>query len=81
MFSFQQLYTGKGFFLIFIVILCFDYLNKLKTLIGIMDFLIGLFLIIYGLILIIYGLSRNNKPPNVISPNEKPSPSINTQKL
>ena len=81
MFSFQRLYTGRGFFLIFIGILCFDYLNKLKTLVGVMNFIIGLFLVIYGFILIIYGISKNNKPPNSIKPNEKPSPTINNQRL
>ena len=46
-----------------------------------MNFIIGLFLIIYGFILIIYGISKNNKPPNSIKPNEKPSPTINNQRL
>ena len=81
MFSFQQLYTGKGFFLIFSGTLCFDYLNELKTLVGVIDFITGLLLIIYGFILILYCILKNNKTPNSFSPNEKPSSTINNQRL
>lgn len=66
-FSFEQSYIGKGCFLIFVGLLCFDYLNKLKTLVGVLDLVIGILIIIYGFILLLYGLSNrgnDNSNPN-----------------
>ncbi len=81
MFSFQRLYTGRGFFLIFIGILCFDYLNKLKTLVGILDLIIGIFIIIYGFILLLYGLSNGGSKISTNQPQiynqQSPSPIAN----
>ena len=83
-FSFEQSYVGKGCFLIFVGLLCFDYLNKLKTLVGVLDLIVGIFIIIYGFILLLYGLSSGNSNTNENQPkiynqqspypaNEKPN--------
>ena len=62
MFSFQQYFIGRGLFLIFISILCFDHVNKLETLVGKLDLIIGIILLIYGAFLTVIGFIGDNEP-------------------
>ena len=64
LFSFQQYYIGRGLFLIFIAILCFDHVDHLKSLIGKLDLIIGLILLAYGILLTAMGFVGDNKPLN-----------------
>ena len=62
LFSFQKYFIGRGLFLIFIAILCFDEVNNLKTLVGKVDLVIGIVLLAYGLFLTIAGCAGDNEP-------------------
>ena len=62
LFSFQKSYIGKGLFLIFVGILCLDYINKLKTFIGRLNLAIGIILLLYGVCLTAIGFAGDNKP-------------------
>ena len=62
LFSFQKYFIGRGAFLIFIAILCFDGVNNLKCLVGLMDLIIGLVLLVYGIFLVIVGFTGDNEP-------------------
>ena len=62
LFSFQKYFIGRGLFLIFIAILCFDEVNNLKTLVGKVDLAIGIVLLAYGLFLTIAGCAGDNEP-------------------
>jgi sulfite exporter TauE/SafE len=61
LFSFLKSYVGRGFFLIFIGVLCFDNLEKLKKLRGWSGLVIGILIIIFGVYLLIMGL-KGEKP-------------------
>ena len=61
LFSFLKSYIGRGFFLIFIGVLCFDNLEKLKKLRGWSGLVIGILIIIFGVYLLIMGL-KGEKP-------------------
>jgi sulfite exporter TauE/SafE len=61
LFSFLKSYTGRGLFLIFIGVLCFDNLEKLKKLRGWSGLVIGILIIIFGVYLLIMGL-KGEKP-------------------
>ncbi len=62
LFSFQKYFIGRGIFLIFIAILCFDYVDHLSTLVGKMDLIIGIVLLVYGVFLTIVGFAGDNEP-------------------
>ena len=62
LFSFQKYFIGRGLFLIFIAILCFDEVNNLKTLVGKVDLAIGIVLLVYGVFLTIAGCAGDNEP-------------------
>ncbi len=62
LFSFQKYFVGRGLFLIFIAILCFDKVDHLKSLVGITDLIIGIILMLYGIFLTIAGFSGDNEP-------------------
>jgi hypothetical protein len=61
LFSFLKSYIGRGFFFIFIGVLCFDNLEKLKKLRGWSGLVIGKLIIIFGVYLLIMGL-KGEKP-------------------
>ena len=54
MFSFQKTYVGRGLFLIFVAILCFDYVDELSTLVGKVDLAVGIILAAYGIFLVCF---------------------------
>ena len=60
-FSFLKSYQGRGFFLLFIGVLCFDNLEKLKKLRGWTGLVIGILIMVFGVYLIIMGL-KGEKP-------------------
>ena len=62
LFSFQKYYIGRGLFLIFVAILCFDYVDKLSTFIGRIDLIVGIILLIYGVFLTAVGFIGDNEP-------------------
>ena len=62
LFSFQKYFIGRGIFLIFIAILCFDYVDHLSTLVGKMDLIIGIVLLVYGVFLTIVGFAGDIEP-------------------
>ena len=62
LFSFQKYFIGRGIFIIFIAILCFDYVDHLSTLVGKMDLIIGIVLLVYGVFLTIVGFAGDNEP-------------------
>ena len=64
LFSFEKYYVGRGLFLIFIAILCFDYVDNLKSLVGKLDLVIGIILLVYGVILTSIGFIGDNEPLN-----------------
>ena len=62
LFSFQKYYVGRGLFLIFVAILCFDYVDKLTTFIGRIDLIVGIILLVYGVFLTAVGFVGDNEP-------------------
>ena len=62
LFSFQKYFIGRGLFLIFIAVLCFDHVNNLKTLVGKCDLIIGIILAVYGVFLMVVGFAGDNEP-------------------
>ena len=66
LFSFQKSYIGRGLFLIFVGILCLDYINHLKSFIGRLNLAIGIILLLYGVCLTVIGFAGDNEP--IISP-------------
>ena len=62
MFSFQKTYVGRGLFLIFVAILCFDYVDELSTLVGKVDLAVGIILAAYGIFLVAIGCCGDNSP-------------------
>ena len=63
MFSFQKTYVGRGLFLIFVAILCFDYVDELSTLVGKVDLAAGIILAAYGIFLIAVGCCNKDNGP------------------
>ena len=53
---------GRGLFLIFIAILCFDGVDNLSSLVGKMDLIIGIVLAVYGVFLTVAGCAGDNEP-------------------
>ena len=62
LFSFERSYIGRGLFLIFVGILCFDYVNDLKSFLGKLNLAIGIILIVYGVIVAAIGFVGDNEP-------------------
>ena len=62
LFSFQKYFVGRGLFLIFIAVLCFDKVDKLGTLVGRFDLAVGIILAAYGIFLTIAGFAGDNEP-------------------
>ena len=62
LFSFERSYIGRGLFLIFVGILCFDYVNDLKSFLGKLNLAIGIILIIYGVTVAAIGFVGDNEP-------------------
>ena len=62
LFSFQKSYIGRGLFLIFVGILCLDYINHLKSFIGRLNLAIGIILLLYGVCLTVIGFIGDNEP-------------------
>ena len=60
-FSFLKSYQGRGFFLLFIGVLCFDNLEHLKKFRGWSGLIIGIFIILFAIYLIIMGI-KGEKP-------------------
>jgi hypothetical protein len=60
-FSFLKSYQGRGFFLLFIGVLCFDSLEHLKKLRGWTGLIIGILIILFAIYLIIMGI-KGEKP-------------------
>ena len=64
LFPFERSYIGRGLFLIFVGILCFDYVNDLHSFLGKLNLAIGIILIIYGVIVTSIGFVGDNEPSN-----------------
>ena len=64
LFSFERSYIGRGLFLIFVGILCFDYVNDLHNFLGKLNLAIGIILIAYGVIVTAIGFVGDNEPSN-----------------
>ena len=64
LFSFERTYIGRGLFLIFVGILCFDYVNNLHSFLGRLNLAIGIILIVYGVLIAAIGFVGDNKPIN-----------------
>ncbi len=62
LFSFERSYIGRGLFLIFVGILCFDYVNNLHSFLGKLNLAIGIILIVYGVIVSAIGFVGDNEP-------------------
>ena len=62
LFPYERSYIGRGLFLIFVGILCFDYVNNLHSFLGKLNLAIGIILIIYGVIVTSIGFVGDNKP-------------------
>ena len=62
LFSFERSYIGRGLFLIFVGILCFDYVNDLKSFLGKLNLAIGIILIVYGVVVTAIGFVGDNEP-------------------
>ena len=62
LFSFEKSYIGRGLFLIFVGILCFDHVNNLKSFIGRLNLAIGIILLIYGVLVTAIGFAGDNEP-------------------
>ena len=62
LFSFQKYFVGRGFFLIFIAILCFDKVAGFTTLLGACNLAIAIILLVYGIFLVIAGFAGDNEP-------------------
>ena len=62
LFSFERSYIGRGLFLIFVGILCFDYVNNLHSFLGRLNLAIGIILIVYGVLITSIGFVGDNKP-------------------
>ena len=62
LFSFERSFIGRGLFLIFVGILCFDYVNNLHSFLGRLNLAIGIILIVYGVIITSIGFVGDNKP-------------------
>ena len=62
LFSFQKYFVGRGLFLIFIAILCFDEVDNLSSLVGKIDLIIGIVLAVYGVFLTVAGCAGDNEP-------------------
>ena len=62
LFSFQKYFVGRGLFLVFVSILCFDKVDKLGTFIGRFDLVVGIILLVYGIFLIVAGFAGDNEP-------------------
>ena len=64
LFSFERSFIGRGLFLIFVGILCFDYVNDLHSFLGKLNLAIGIILIVYGVIVTAIGFVGDNEPSN-----------------
>ena len=62
LFSFERSYIGRGLFLIFVGILCFDYVNDLHSFLGKLNLAIGIILLVYGVIVAAIGFVGDNEP-------------------
>ena len=62
LFSFERSFIGRGLFLIFVGILCFDYVNNLHSFLGRLNLAIGIILIVYGVLITSIGFVGDNKP-------------------
>ena len=62
LFSFERTFIGRGLFLIFVGILCFDYVNNLHSFLGKLNLAIGIILIAYGVLATSIGFVGDNEP-------------------
>ena len=62
LFSFERTFIGRGLFLIFVGILCFDYVNNLHSFLGKLNLAIGIILIVYGVLVTSIGFVGDNEP-------------------
>ena len=57
--------------MIFVAILCLDYINQLKTFVGRINLAIGIILLLYGVCLTAIGFAGDNEPLKEYSPKKK----------
>lgn len=75
LFNFLESLCGKGFFLIFVGVLCFDVVHKLNRPFEKMDLAVGIIVCVYAIVLVVLGFSNrdgssSSKPegPTNVSP-------------
>ena len=66
--------------MIFVAILCLDYINQLKTFVGRINLAIGIILLLYGVCLTAIGFAGDNEPLKESSPQKKWFISSSTKK-